>query len=74
MTEQQLLTAKQLGLALALSTRQIFRLNSCGKLPRPVRIGGAVRWRLVDIGRWQDLQCPDRKTFELRTQKAGAGV
>lgn len=69
MTEsQQLLTAKQVGLLLALSGRQIFRLNSCGKLPRPVRIGGAVRWKLADIDRWQELSCPDRKEFEARRE------
>lgn len=72
MTEQQLLTAKQVGLLLALSQRQIFRLNSCGKLPRPVRIGGAVRWKLADISQWQALNCPDRQEYETRT-KAGAG-
>ncbi len=68
MTQNQLLTAKQLGLMLALSTRQIFRLTAAGKLPRPVRIGGAVRWKLSDIQRWQDLNCPDRAEYETRTQ------
>lgn len=72
MTETQLLKAKELGRLLALSQRQIFRLNSCGKLPRPVRIGGAVRWKLADVTRWQDLNCPDRKEYEARL-KAGAG-
>jgi len=72
-TSNQLLTAKQLGLLLALSKRQIFRLNSCGKLPKPLRIGGAIRWKLVDITCWQDLNCPDRREYEAR-QKAGAGA
>ena len=71
MTENQLLTAKQVGLMLALSKRQIFRLNSAGRLPRPLKIGGAVRWKLVDIALWQDLNCPDRAAFEAQ-QKAGA--
>lgn len=66
MTDQRLLTAKHLGLLLALSHRQIFRLNSCGLLPKPLRIGGAVRWKLADIISWQDMGCPDRKTFESR--------
>lgn len=73
MTNNQLLTAKELGLLLALSKRQIFRLNACGKIPKPLKISGAVRWRLADIIRWQDLNCPDRKEFEAR-QKAGAGA
>lgn len=73
MTEAQLLTSKQVGLLLALSQRQIFRLNSCGKIPKPLKISGAVRWRLSDISRWQELACPDRREYETRTQKAGAG-
>ena len=68
MKENQLLTAKQLGLMLALSQRTIFRLTAAGKLPRPIRIGGAVRWKLTDVTRWQDLNCPDRKEFDARTQ------
>ena len=69
MTENQLLTAKQVGLMLALSKRQIFRLNTSGKLPRPVKIGGAVRGKLSDITSWQDLNCPDQKIFETRMKK-----
>ena len=64
MTENQLLTAKQVAGLLALSQRQVFRLNNCGKLPRLVRIGGAERWKLADISRWQELSCPDCKEFE----------
>lgn len=71
MIENQLLTAKQVGLMLALSKRQIFRLNAAGKLPRPVKIGGAVRWKQSDISLWQDLNCPNRSEFEAR-QKGGA--
>ncbi|RKY07332.1 MAG: hypothetical protein DRP56_05845 [Planctomycetota bacterium] len=66
----QLMAAKQLGLLLALSKRQVFRLNSCGKIPAPFRIGGALRWRQSDIELWQSLNCPDRATFEAR--KGGA--
>ena len=65
----QLLAAKQVGLLLALSKRQVFRLNSCGKIPAPVRICGAIRWRLSDIEQWLVLNCPDRATFEA--QKGG---
>lgn len=72
MTETQLLSAKQLGLLLALSKRQIFRLHSAGKLPKPLRIGGAVRWRVSDVALWQSLNCPDRNEFEARKVRAGA--
>ncbi len=60
----QLLSAKQLGLLLALSKRQVFRLNACGKIPKPILIGGSLRWRQSDIELWQSMDCPDRATFE----------
>ncbi len=66
----QLMTAKQLGVLLALSKRQVFRLNSCGKIPKPLKIGGSFRWRLSDIELWQSMDCPDRKTFETRKREA----
>ena len=67
MTEQiteKLLTAKNLGQMLSLSKRQIFRLNSSGKLPAPIRIGGSVRWAESTIAAWLNAGAPDRKTFE----------
>jgi predicted DNA-binding transcriptional regulator AlpA len=63
-SEIQLLTAKQLGGLLSLSKRQIFRLNSCRKLPAPIRIGGSVRWSEKTISDWLAAGTPDRKTFE----------
>ena len=62
--EIQLLTAKQLGAKLNLSKRQIFRLNSSGKLPAPIRIGGSVRWAESTIAAWLKVGAPDRKTWE----------
>ena len=62
--EIQLLTAKQLGTLLSLSKRQIFRLNSCGKIPAPIRIGGSVRWSEITIGEWLEAGAPDRRTWE----------
>jgi len=62
--EIQLLTAKELGKILSLSKRQIFRLNSCGKIPAPIRIGGSVRWANSTIQSWIDTGCPSRSEFE----------
>ena len=63
-TIDKLLTAKALGEMLSLSKRQIFRLNSCGKLPAPIRIGGAVRWSAEEISAWLAASAPDRRTWE----------
>jgi len=65
--QHTLLTAKAVGQCLSLSNRQVFRLKSAEKIPAPVRIGGAVRWRQADIERWITLGCPDRKQFEALT-------
>ncbi len=60
----QLLSAKALAKMLSLSVRSIWRLRASGKLPEPVQIGGAVRWRQQDIERWEVMGCPKRKEFE----------
>lgn len=56
--------AKTFGQQLSLSKRQIFRLNSCGKIPAPIRIGGAVRWRAEECADWLAAGAPDRTTWE----------
>ena len=68
---ERLLTAKSLGQILSLSKRQIFRLNSCGKLPKPIRIGGSVRWSQSTISQWLAIGAPDRRTFEAIQQTGG---
>ena len=60
----QLLSAKALGQRLSLSKRQVFRLNSSGRIPAPVRIGGAVRWCAEEISAWLAASAPDRRTWE----------
>ena len=60
----QLLSAKMLGDMLSLSKRQIFRLNSCAKIPAPIRIGGAVRWSAQECADWLAAGAPDRSTWE----------
>ncbi len=60
----RLLTAAALGEMLSLSKRQIFRLNSCGKIPAPLRIGGAVRWSAQECAEWLAAGAPDRKRWE----------
>jgi predicted DNA-binding transcriptional regulator AlpA len=60
----RLLTAKTLGEKLSLSKRQVHRLNACGKLPKPLRIGGSVRWAESTIAKWLAVGAPDRRTWE----------
>jgi prophage regulatory protein len=61
------ISAKQLSQLLGVSLRQVWRLNATGKLPRPVRIGGSVRWNRAEVIRWfSEAGCPDRQTWEAR--------
>jgi predicted DNA-binding transcriptional regulator AlpA len=47
--ELELLSARDLARLWGISVRTIRRLHRAGKLPRPVRIGRAVRWRKKEI-------------------------
>ena len=69
-TVEKLLTAKAVGEMLSLSKRQIFRLNSCGKIPEPIRIGGAVRWSEQEISSWLAAGAPERKTWQALRETA----
>lgn len=60
----QLLSAKALAKMLSLSKRQIFRLNSSGRIPAPIKIGGSVRWSAQEISTWLAASAPDRRTWE----------
>jgi len=66
----QLLDAKTFGQRLSLSKRQIFRLNACGKIPAPIRIGGAVRWSEQEISNWLAAGAVDRRTWQAMKQAA----
>jgi len=69
-----LLSAPQVAAQLGFSVRTIWRLESAGKLPRPIRLGRSVRWRRDEIVRWILAYCPEQrspkngeKRFHLQT-------
>jgi predicted DNA-binding transcriptional regulator AlpA len=64
-SSQQVLaiSARDLAGMLDVSLRQVWRLNSAGKLPRPIRLGGSVRWGRQEIMDWFAAGCPDRQTW-----------
>jgi len=72
-TTEKLLRAVDVGRILNLSKRQIFRLNSSGKIPAPIRIGGAVRWAESTIAEWLAAGAPDRRTWEAMKQERDRG-
>ncbi len=60
----ELLSVRELAGRLKVSTRHVWALLSSGRLPKPVRVGRAVRWRADDVARWVEMGCPSRERFE----------
>lgn len=63
---KQLLNVKEVAIALSVSQRHLWRMRSAGKLPKPVKVGGCVRWLLSDIEAWLQMGCPSQQEFEHR--------
>ena len=55
--ELLLISVDDLATILKVSTRTVWRLLSAGKLVRPVRFGGAVRWRYREVLKWIEDGC-----------------
>lgn len=59
----RLLTAADLANILRTSVRSVRRWDSAGRLPAPVRIGSAVRWRTAEIEAWLASGAPRRDVW-----------
>lgn len=62
----ELMTAKDVATALRISSRQIWKLASAGRLPQPVKLLRSTRWRKSDIDQFVQLDCNMAK-FEAAT-------
>ena len=60
------LSAVELAEKLRVSLRHIRRLDAIGKLPKPIRLGGAVRWLASEMNEWLESGAPDRAEWEAR--------
>ncbi|MEX0702456.1 MAG: helix-turn-helix domain-containing protein [Planctomycetales bacterium] len=58
-----LLTAREVAQLLRLSDRTVRRLDSAGRLPRGLRIGGSKRWRRDELLAWIAAGCPRRSDW-----------
>jgi excisionase family DNA binding protein len=65
-----LLSARTLAERLGVSVRTLWRLRTSGKLPQPVRLGGAIRWRAGEIEAWIEAGCPETRTWEARNRES----
>ena len=56
--EPLLVSAADVARLLQVSTRTLWRQLSAGQIPKPVRFGGTVRWRIDEIRKWIAEGCP----------------
>lgn len=61
-----LVSVDDVGRLLSVSARTVWRLDSAGKLPKAVRVGGQKRWRRDELIAWVADGCPNRKDWQSR--------
>jgi predicted DNA-binding transcriptional regulator AlpA len=66
MAEQESLVYRpeELAKVLGISKVSVHRMNSAGRLPKPVRLGRCVAWQKATIAAWLDADCPNREKWE----------
>jgi prophage regulatory protein len=64
------ISARDLKEMLNVSLRQVWRLNAAGKLPKPIRLGGSVRWNRQEVQDWFTAGCPARSVWEAKREVA----
>lgn len=62
--------AGQVAKMLGVSVRQVWRLHTTGRLPKPVRLGNCVRWRRAEVEAFVAAGCPTREKWEQLQQTA----
>lgn len=68
--EPQGLPAAAAAKLLGVSQSHFYQLHRTGRLPLPVRLGRAVRWRRQELLDWMTAGCPSRSRWmALRNSK-----
>lgn len=66
--DEKLIDVTKVAKMTATSPRTVHRLNSSGRIPRSLKIGGCLRWRASDIDAWIEMGCPRRAEFEAKRE------
>jgi predicted DNA-binding transcriptional regulator AlpA len=63
-----LIDAEGLAKMLDRSLTSIRRDDQSGRIPRPITLGGAKKWRVAEVRAWVQAGCPKRKVWETMNQ------
>ena len=63
----EMLSVRDVAALLKLSTRQVYKLVACGRMPQPLKVGRSTRWRSADIAAWIDGGCGAAETEQANT-------
>lgn len=66
--QPMLIDAERVAFLLGISTGTFWRLNSCERAPRPIKLGRRTLWRVDEIREWVAAGCPARERWEFRTK------
>jgi len=61
--ESLVVRAKDLAVLLGVSLVHIRRMDSAGKLPKPIRLGDCVTWRVDEVKAWLEAGAPSRNKW-----------
>lgn len=57
--KRRLGTVRDVAGVLSVSDRHVYRLADAGKMPQPIKLGGAVRWDMEIVMDWVSAGCPN---------------
>lgn len=64
---EKLIDVREVAQALGVSQRKVWAMRDSGFMPKPIKLGGAVRWRAeADINQWLAAGCPDCRAVARR--------
>jgi predicted DNA-binding transcriptional regulator AlpA len=69
-SEPLALAAADVARLLNISERHLWALHSSGRLPRPLRLGRAVRWVADELRQWLAAGAPERARWETMRKTA----
>ena len=64
-----LINSREAAKLLQVSDRTLWKMQSTGQSPKPIRIGRGVRWSLEELKAWVRSGCPPREKWNFDWKK-----